>query len=187
MNILILCDRKSTDDRINTLSVLQNILVESGHEVNTNILNREEILPCIGCFGCWIKTPGVCALTKDCANSIASQLVNSDAVILLSEVTFGGFSADVKAFLDRLIQNILPLFKMHKGEMHHPKRYDNFPAWLAIGYGDVSDDEKQTFIHLADRNALNMRPRHYLSLVTRNCDELEAKTAEIIRVLEVSA
>jgi multimeric flavodoxin WrbA len=186
MNTLILCDRKSTDSNENLLSELQNILVELSHEVSTIVLNHNNFLPCTGCFGCWVKTPGQCVITNDSANSIASKQVNADALIFLSEVTFGGFSNDVKAFLDRSIQNILPLFEIYKGEMHHPKRYDHFPIWIAIGYGDVSDSEKQIFHSLADRNALNKRPERYLSLVVQGCSELIDKAPEIKQILEVS-
>ena len=186
MKILILCDRKSTDGNENLLSELQKILAELNHEVNTIVLNHEDLLPCTGCFGCWVKTPGQCVITTDNANSIASKQVNADAIILLSEITFGGFSADVKAFLDRSIQNILPLFEIYKGEMHHPKRYEYFPIWIAIGYGDVCDAEKQIFHSLADRNALNKRPKRYMSLVVKGCSELIAQTAEIKQILEVN-
>ena len=184
MNILVLCDRKSTDSSINMLSELQNILAGLNHEVSTVILNHEELMPCTGCFGCWVKTPGQCVITSDCANSIASKQVDSDAFILLSEITFGGFSADIKAFLDRSIQNILPLFEIYKGEMHHPKRYELSPVWISIGYGDVSDYEKQVFHRLADRNALNKRPKRYFSLSVLNGNELKEKTQEITQILE---
>jgi len=186
MNILILCDRNSEDNNENLLFELQNILAELNHKVSTIVLNHEDLLSCTGCFGCWVKTPGQCVITNDSANSIASKQVNADAIILLSEIIFGGFSNDVKAFLDRSIQNILPLFEIYKGEMHHPKRYEHFPIWIAIGYGDVNDDEKQIFHNLADRNALNKRPKRYLSLVVQGCSELMDKALEIKQILEVS-
>ena len=167
--------------------VVQGFLERSGHTVETVVLSRDEIKPCVGCFGCWIKTPGICAITSDAANDIASKEVNADALVLLSEITYGGFSADVKSFLDRSVQNILPLFKMYKGEMHHPGRYKRFPAWIAIGYGNVSDAEKHTFIRLADRNELNMRPVRHLALAVQDSDELENAADMINEALGVSA
>jgi len=187
MNILLLCDRKSSCDDVQIMSALQNILECPGHKAQTIILNREELHHCIGCFDCWLKTPGTCVISNDSANSIASLEVNSEAVVLLSEITYGGFSADVKAFLDRSIQNILPFFEIYKDEMHHPKRYEHFPVWIAVGYGDVSDSEKQTFIKLADRNALNMRPTRHLSLTVENNEELRKNAEAILKTLGVSA
>ena len=166
---------------------MQSILEGAGFNVQTVILNREELAPCVGCFGCWFKTPGRCVITSDAANDVASKEVNADAVVLLSQITYGGFSADIKAFLDRSIQNILPFFEIYKGEMHHPKRYERFPVLIAVGYGNVSDAEKQTFIRLADRNALNMRPTGYFSLCVQDSGELLKEAEAILKALEVAA
>lgn len=68
MNILILCDRKSTENN-NLMSELQKFLTELNHDVSTIVLNRNDLLPCTGCFGCWVKTPGQCVITNDNANS----------------------------------------------------------------------------------------------------------------------
>jgi len=187
MNILLLCDRKSSGDGNQMLGAVQAVLERPGHKVQTVILNREELKPCIGCFGCWFRTPGKCVITNDAANSIASKEVNTDAVVLLCEITYGGFSADIKAFLDRSVQNILPFLVMYKGEMHHPMRYEHFPAWISVGYGDVSDAEKQTFIKLVERNALNLRPAGHLSLAVGNSGELEKQAETILKTLEVGA
>ena len=187
MNILLLCDRKSTNDDIQMQGTVQGILERSGHTVQTVVLSRDEIKPCVGCFGCWVKTPGSCVIVNDAANNIASYQVNADAIVLLSEITYGGFSADMKSFLDRSIQNILPFFKKYKGEMHHPGRYERFPFWIAIGYGSVNDAEKQTFIRLADRNALNMRPAKHLALSVLGSKELEDVADRINETLGVSA
>jgi len=187
MRILLLCDRKSAQDDVQMLAALQGLLESFGHEVQVLVMSNDELKPCIGCYSCWLKTPGMCAITQDEANSIASKAMNADALVLLTEIVFGGFSADIKAYLDRSIQNILPRFEMYQGEMHHPKRYERFPIWVALGYGEVNDAEKQTFVHLADRNALNMRPERYVALTVENRDDLKGKAAELCRILEVSA
>ena len=186
MNTLLLHDQKSIEDNSIHDSV-RNILVREGHNVESIRLNFNEIKACIGCFACWIKTPGQCAVSGDIANSLAAKQVRADAIVLVSEIKYGGFSSDIKAFLDRSIQNILPHFVIYKGEMHHPMRYDRFPIWIAVGYGDVGDDEKQTFIRLADRNALNKRPLRHLAIAIRNCSELANKKQAILDVLEVRA
>jgi len=91
----------------------------------------------------------------------------------------------MKAFLDRSLQTMLPYFENYKGETHHPMRYKHFPIWIAVGYGNVSDAEKNTFTILAEKNALNMRPVKYLAVTVRNSNELVKETGNILKTLEV--
>ena len=105
MKVLLLCDRESAGD-IHLRDAIKNLLDGAGHDVTAVTLSREDIKPCMGCAGCWVKTPGRCVITRDGANGIAESLIRSDAVVLLSKITFGGFSADVKSFLDRSVQNV---------------------------------------------------------------------------------
>lgn len=59
----------------------------------SNLLNLSdiEIAPCLGCFGCWVKTPGVCVI-DDAGRDIARTYMCSDMVIFISPITFGGYS-----------------------------------------------------------------------------------------------
>ena len=186
MKVLLLGDRRSTADDILVAKGVQDMLEVAGHQVEVVIPSCDELEPCTGCFGCWLRTPGQCVITKDDANGIASKLINSDAVVLVSEIVFGGFSADIKAFLDRNVQNILPIFEIYKGEMHHPGRYERFPTWIAVGYGDVSDEEKQTFCLLADRNALNIRPSGHLAVTVKDSAGLASEAERVLGALEVT-
>jgi multimeric flavodoxin WrbA len=111
-------------------------------------------------------------MTGDCANDIAAQEIQSDAVIFLSEICYGGYSYDIKSFLDRSIPNILPFFEIVNDEMHHEMRYERFPYIITIGYGAYTAEERQTFISLAERNALNMRPPKYFVSTMQNVDEI---------------
>ena len=184
MNILLLCEWRSSDTGVQIRSALQSTLEREGHSVQTIVLNHKEFKPCVGCFGCWLKTPGQCLVTDDAANSIASLVINADAVVLISEITYGGFSADIKAFLDRSIQNIMPYLVKYKGETHHPLRYKRSPVLISVGYGNASDAERRTFIALAERNALNKRPPRHLAVVVENRDELAKEASNILKTLE---
>lgn len=187
MNILLLCEEESSEDGIQIRNAVQDILEQDGHHVQVSVLNSKELKPCIGCLGCWLKTPGKCVITNDEANHIASQEMNADAVMLISKITYGGFSADIKAFLDRSIQNIMPYLANYKGEIHHPMRYHRFPIWIVLGYGNVTNAEKRTFIKLAERNALNMRPAKHLAVTVDRSGELEKEAGNILKILEVGA
>lgn len=186
MNLLLLCEWKSSEVGIQIRNAVQGILEQEGHHVQMIILNSKELKPCVACLGCWLRTPGQCLIAGDGANNIAYHQINADAVMLISRITYGGFSADMKAFLDRSIQNIMPYFVNYKGEMHHPMRYKRFPIWIVVGYGNVSDAEKHTFTMLAERNALNMRPTKHLAVTVNDNDELLKEAGNILKLLEVN-
>jgi len=176
MKICFLCDRNSQDFcGINLQKTVLELLTASEHEITTIVLVGDEISPCLGCFKCWITTPGLCVLTADEINSMARQVINSDVLLLLSQINYGGYSYDIKAFLDRFIPNILPFFEIVEAETHHKKRYKKYPTMLSIGYGASSQQENSTFHKLVQRNALNFRAPHF-GVLSLNADT-EAQTA----------
>ena len=91
--------------------------------------------------------------------------MQADAVIILTKMTYGGYSSDVKAFLDRAIYNLSPFFTMIRGEMHHKKRYESYPDLIALAYGDSNKGEQETFARLVERNALNLHSKRSLALM----------------------
>jgi hypothetical protein len=82
------------------------------------------IKPCLGCFGCWIKTPGRCVI-----NGRGQQIVGlwaaHDEIIFISRLVFGSLSPDVKSVFDRSLGFLLPFFKVKDGKMRHKYRYNN--------------------------------------------------------------
>ncbi|MDR1701955.1 MAG: NAD(P)H-dependent oxidoreductase [Sporomusaceae bacterium] len=183
---MLLGDRKSKQEGQG--AILQNLLAKAGHQVDSLTLNREELKPCTGCFNCWLKTPGRCVITNDAANNISAQVVCADAVVLLSEITYGSCSADTKAWLDRVIPNALPYMEMYQGELHHKKRYKRLPLWIMAGYGQASGSEKSIFVKFVERNMLNLQQKKYLALVVENNAALTEETSAILRFLgEVGA
>lgn len=109
---------------------------------------------CIGCFGCWIKTPGVCII-NDQAQPITELAAQVDEVIIISECVYGGYSAAVKTNVDRLIGYVLPYFRIINDEMHHQLRYDK-PFRLSLHfYGSISREEQEIAQELLKANAIN--------------------------------
>ena len=90
------------------------------------VSNKGSIRNCIGCFGCWIKTPGQCVM-KDGYENMGSILSQADTVTIISKCYYGGYSPFVKNVLDRSIPFLLPFFKMIDNETHHIKNHSNFP------------------------------------------------------------
>ena len=125
--------------------------------------NEEDILVnacdihryCIGCFGCWLKTPGKCII-KDGFEDMGQRLSQVSEFILISKATFGSYSSAVKNVLDRSISYVLPFFEIRNGEMHHGERYQNVLTISALFYGPMTENEMQTAENLVKANAVNL-------------------------------
>jgi len=57
---------------------------------------------CTGCYTCWLRTPGICAINDDMTEANAA-LREADLIILATPVYVDGMSAQLKTFLDRSI------------------------------------------------------------------------------------
>jgi multimeric flavodoxin WrbA len=156
MNILILDGSPPGDvmgDRVSR--ALTGLLEEQGHKTELVTLRETNIGYCRGCFQCWLKTPGICAIDDD-NRSLVAKHIRSDMVIALTPVTFGAFSPELKKYADHLIQTISPFFCTVNGETHHRQRYERYPAFVSIGWLPGPDDfQEGIFRHLFYRNTIN--------------------------------
>jgi len=184
MKTLILCDRESLEHNGFDLCARVRMAVrEAGSDEDVVVLNGDEIKPCRGCFHCWVRTPGLCIMTNDCVDTVAGQEIRSDVVVFLSKIVYGGYSYDVKSFLDRSIPNLSPFFEIIDDEMRHKMRYKRFPCVVSIGYGKCGPQERETFIRLTERNAMNMRPPKHFAFTMQNTEEAEATIQALKNVL----
>lgn len=128
----------------------------SDHIENSIIISNDgNINNCIGCFGCWIKTPGKCIIKDDYSN-MGEYLSKASELIIVSECFYGSYSPFIKNVLDRSISYILPYFKIVKGLMRHKRRYKNNINMKVFFYGDdIKDNEKKTAEELVHANAQN--------------------------------
>lgn len=138
----------------------------TGQEVDTYLGNlppdfltfaaKPRVKHCIGCFGCWIKTPGICVI-KDRTQETPALLAKSNEMIIISRILYGGFSPEVKSVLDRSIGYMMPYFRIINNEMHHTMRYKN-PFKLNIYFygADIEEEEKKIALKLAAANAVNL-------------------------------
>ena len=145
------------------------VLATRGCEVEHIVLRTLTIAYCKGCFNCWTKTPGACQ-THDAAPAVTRSVARSDLLVVLSPVTFGGYSSEIKKVLDRSIGIVSPLFQKIDGETHHRRRYARYPALVAVGVIDEHDDEEERiFTTLVARNAINIHaPAHAAAVVLRS-------------------
>jgi multimeric flavodoxin WrbA len=161
----LLLDGRAGDDPTLELihEALADGLVAGGWAVDDWRLQGEKIAWCAGCFGCWVKTPGVC-VHNDAGRDVAVRAVRSDLYAYLTPVTFGGYSAELKKALDHLIPIKLPDLRKTGADTRHPQRYDKNHDLLVVGTvpaGQAVGAEAQTFRRLVERNALNLRPERW--------------------------
>lgn len=129
-----------------------NIPIEGEYKV---IKPSGTIRNCIGCFGCWVKTPGRCVI-HDGYESTGIDMGKCTELILVSACCYGSVSPFVKTVQDRAISYIHPDFVIRKGEMHHRRRYNHVIQLSAHFYGDsITESEKKTARKLIDANADN--------------------------------
>ena len=95
--------------------------IEGEHKV---INPQGNIKHCIGCFGCWAKTPGECVI-HDGYERTSLDMGLCDEMIIVSECYYGTVSPFVKAAQDRAISYVQGDFIIKNGEMHHKHRYTN--------------------------------------------------------------
>jgi multimeric flavodoxin WrbA len=127
-----------------------------GWTSETIVLRQQKIGNCAGDFFCWTRNPGVCNVDDD-NRTIAQAIVNSDLLVYLTPVTFGGYASPLKRMVDHQIQNISPFFASVAGETHHQPRYRHYPDFLAVGWMDAPDPQAEAvFRRLVRRNAINM-------------------------------
>jgi multimeric flavodoxin WrbA len=127
-----------------------------GHAATAFELDGLDIKACRGCFACWLKHPGLCAI-KDDQEQVLRAMAAAALQVWITPVTFGGHSPALKKALDRFIPNILPFFVMREGEVHHPLRYPRRRGLIVLGTRPAADAEaERTFQALAERNAINL-------------------------------
>ena len=66
----------------------------------------EDRAHCVGCFGCWVKTPGQCVI-PDAYQTMARRIHAAEEVVVRTKWTYGGFSPFVKNVFDRSIGVVL--------------------------------------------------------------------------------
>ena len=158
-----------------------------GWEIEHVQLCETKIGNCAGDFFCWIRSPGLCNV-NDANRLIAELIANSQLMVYLTPITFGGYSSTLKKMVDHQIQNVLPFFQQINGETHHQKRYPTYPDFLAIGWLDQPDAQTESiFRHLTYRNAINFYAKRLVAgvvLANQNESEIQSSVQNWLDELE---
>ena len=130
--------------------------------------------PCQGCFGCWTKHPAECFM-KDKLRQACRIIGHADELVIITKNLYGEYSPAVKNVLDRSIGTSTPFSTYRGKQMKHTLRYGKHDLWKVIVYGDITENEKETFRFLAERNALNDGYQRSEVVFLSDPDELEGR------------
>jgi len=155
---LVLNGALAGDESLETVEEeLLTLLRDARAEIRGYSMRDVPLAHCQGCFECWTTSPGLCKTDGDAGREIAAAMVRSDLMVILTPITFGGYSSEIKKAMDRVICVVLPFFRRVEGEVHHRRRYRKYPALAAIGVLAAPDEEEERiFRTLVERNALNL-------------------------------
>ncbi len=148
--------------------LLQEMLTgakEAGAEVESVFLQKKKIHYCLGCYRCWLKTPGVC-VHKDDMPDLLEKVREADCVVLATPLYVDGMTAQTKTFIDRLIPLGDPHFELIDGHYRHVKRYEHTPDLALVSVcGFYERDNFDGLIDHAQRICKNLRCRFAGALV----------------------
>ena len=171
--VVLLDGRPSCDEDLTPmLALLTDVLTQGGAQVEVFSLREMKLAHCIGCFGCWLETPGICRYGEADGRAILQAVIESDTIILFTPVVFGGYSSQLKQIVDRFASLLLPYLRSYHGEVHHVPRYAHFPRWVAIGVQhQLNAEEAALFKLVVGRNAINFHASSYAAEVVRSTDD----------------
>lgn len=142
-------------------------------------LSKLKIANCVGCFGCWTKTPGKCVIRDD-AVQVYPRIAASDRLMYVSRVRYGSYDTIMKTMLERAIPVQQAFIRLHHGETHHVQRDVALKEAVVVGYGDLSAEEQDIFRQLIARNANNMNFAQYRVVFAQEQDLEQTVRNEVL-------
>lgn len=167
MNITILNGSPQPGALDAYLAELKPALEAGGHSVTQLDLRDLTLRYCVGCWGCWVKTPGECS-NRDDSPEMGRAVINADFVLWAAPLKMGFPSELLKRANDKHLPLIHPYMEVDQGEAHHLKRYPRYPrlGLLLEPEADTDARDLQIVTDIHCRTALNFKTRLEFSLTT---------------------
>jgi multimeric flavodoxin WrbA len=180
MKITILNGNPAASAFDTTLAELGTILQAEGHSLTQFDLRDLPLRYCIGCWGCWVKTPGQCSNGDTASLAMDRAVINADFVLWAAPLKMGFPSSLLKMALDKHLPLIHPYTLVDQGEAHHCKRYAHYPRIGLLLEKEPGTDERdlQIVSDICSRTALNLKTRLEFSLTS------ETPVAELARRIQ---
>ncbi|MDD4956778.1 MAG: NAD(P)H-dependent oxidoreductase [Candidatus Omnitrophica bacterium] len=185
-NVVILntLDNNANSMHMTIVDKLNKVLSLEKCDVQHYKIQDLHIMSCVGCFGCWVKTPGMCSIVDD-SNDIINAIKKTNYLVLLSTIMFGSYSSDMKKIIDRLAPLAEPFFRQIDGITQHVPRINREVRIIAIGVNDTGQDKYgDVFSLLVEKNAQNFFNSRHICLVYKSsvgCKGLGDKILSFMR------
>ncbi len=157
-------------EKILVINTLENEICSDFEETERDIeyinVSMSNIKSCLGCNGCWLKTPGRCVI-KDDYEAIFKKILKADKVIFITEERNGMVSYKLKNMIDRFIPVGLPYTCIKNGQARHAARYNK--GWK-FGIVVKGSNELEYIAQWLERVAINF---HSESIGVFNITEKE--------------
>lgn len=132
---------------------------EAGAETETVFLQKKKISYCLGCFDCWVKTPGECVHDDD-MDELLEKVLEADYFVLGTPLYVDGMTAQTKTFLDRILPLADPHIELVDGHCRHPQRHGKAPPVVLVSVcGFYERDNFDGLVDHVTRMCRNMRTR----------------------------
>ena len=99
--VTLLGSAKKKGNTATVLGWVEEELQAAGHTVERVYLHNKTINGCLGCAKCRDYPDDIACIQKDDAEGIMEQMIAADSVLFASPLYFWGFTAQIKALIDR--------------------------------------------------------------------------------------
>jgi len=167
----------SSKKKGNTATVLnwvEEYLKSQGHDVDRVYLHNKSIGGCLGCAKCRENPAEIACVQKDDAIDIFEQMIASDAVLFASPIYFWGFSAQIKALIDRGYALVTNYHKPGHTSLLQGKRIG-----LLVTGADAYEDNAEGMFTAFERIVDFLLARKSGALYVGNCSVPAALSDEI--------
>ena len=141
MHILALNSSPRDNETSKTELVLQKFLEgakQAGASAETLYLRNYKINHCLGCYDCWLKTPGRCVQKDDMSEVLFDRYLQADLVVLASPTYHATMNARMKLFVERTLPMMDPLGEVAEAG-GSPHRFAEMPRVVTLSVCGFSD------------------------------------------------
>lgn len=155
-----------------TYHMLENLLdgmEAAGAEVEIIHLRKLDIKSCIGCYTCWVRTPGEC-IFKDTMNDALAKYNQADMVVFGTPLYHFNMSGIMKNFIDRTLPRLEPWLIPHPDladTTFHPERFEKPKKMMLVSPCGFPEFQHFDALVATFRQMAQMERMEYLGEILR--------------------